>query len=200
MSCKGNYKIDGYFDYMVPPLEGLWRQEGVKGIDYAHKERFNFISVIRLPDFVTGADFDWAVAEATRKKKTEFSAMRLTLPTHAIITRSIFANICFGSSRLIFAEDCSAIRGRRILADGKETANINALRIEKAHESKGHISKLVNLMEQYAVRSGYKKLTIGVEAKETRNLSIYLHWKYDELVHAETEDGSLVLYYAKNIN
>ncbi len=105
-----------------------------------------------------------------------------------------------GEGTLIFAEDCSAIRGRRILADGKETANINALRIEKAHEGKGHSSKLVNLMEQYAFKSGYKKLTIGVEAKETRNLAIYLHWKYDELVHAETEDSSLVLYYAKNIN
>ncbi len=105
-----------------------------------------------------------------------------------------------GEGTLIFAEDCSAIRGRRILADGKETANINALRIEKAHEGKGHISKLVNLMEQYAVEGGYKKLTIGVEANETRNLAIYLHWKYDEFVHAETEDGSLVLYYAKDIN
>ncbi len=104
-----------------------------------------------------------------------------------------------GEGTLIFAEDCSAIRGRRMLADGKETANINALRIEKAHEGKGHISKLVRLMEQYAVGRGYKKLTVGVEAKETRNLAIYLHWKYDELVHAETEDGSLVLYYAKNM-
>lgn len=104
-----------------------------------------------------------------------------------------------GEGTLLFSDDCSAISGRRILADGKEIANINALRIEKAHEGKGHISKLVNLMEQYALKSGYKKLTIGVEAKETRNLAIYLHWKYDEFVHAETEDGSLVLYYAKSM-
>ena len=75
MSYKGEHKIDGYFEYVVPPLEGFWWQEGVKGIDYAHKENFNFISLIRLPDFVTKADFDWAVAEATRKKKTDFSRL-----------------------------------------------------------------------------------------------------------------------------
>lgn len=73
MSYKGDHKIDGYFEYVVPPLEGFWWQDGVDGIDYAHKENFNFISLIRLPDFVTKADFDWAVAEATKKKKTDFS-------------------------------------------------------------------------------------------------------------------------------
>ena len=73
MSKKGDYQIDGYFDYVVPPLEGFWWQDGVKGVDYAHKENFRFISVIRLPDFVTKADFDWAIAEATQKKKIDFS-------------------------------------------------------------------------------------------------------------------------------
>jgi hypothetical protein len=73
MSYKGEHKIAGYFEYVVPPLEGFWWQEGVKGIDYRHKEDFNWISVIRLPDFVTREDFDWAVQEATRKKKTDFS-------------------------------------------------------------------------------------------------------------------------------
>ena len=73
MSYKGDHKIDGYFEYVVPPLEGFWWQDGVDGIDYAHKENFNFISLIRLPDFVIKADFDWAVAEATKKKKTDFS-------------------------------------------------------------------------------------------------------------------------------
>ena len=75
MSYKGDHKIDGYFEYVVPPLEGFWWQEGTAGIDYAHKENLNFISVIRLPDFVTKADFDWAIEEATRKKKTDFSAV-----------------------------------------------------------------------------------------------------------------------------
>ena len=73
MSKTGDHRIEGYFDYVVPPLEGFWRQDGVQGIDYTHKERFQWISVIRLPDFVTKDDFDWAVAEAERKKKTDFS-------------------------------------------------------------------------------------------------------------------------------
>lgn len=77
MSYKGSYKIEGYFPYVVPPLEGLWWQEGVEGIDYSHKESFKWISMIRLPDFVTKKDFDWAVEEATKKKKTDFSKVEL---------------------------------------------------------------------------------------------------------------------------
>lgn len=73
MSYKGSHKIDGYFEYVVPPLEGFWWQEGSDTIDYANKNGFNFISLIRLPDFVTKADFDWAVREATKKKKADFS-------------------------------------------------------------------------------------------------------------------------------
>lgn len=73
MSYKGNHKIDGYFSYVVPPLEGLWWQEEVEGIEYSHKEDFQWISMIRLPDFVKKEDFDWAVAEATQKKKTDYS-------------------------------------------------------------------------------------------------------------------------------
>ena len=73
MSKMGDHRIDGYFDYVVPPLEGFWWQDGVQGIDYARKEDFQWISVIRLPDFVTADDFAWAVEEATRKKKTGFS-------------------------------------------------------------------------------------------------------------------------------
>ena len=72
MSKKGGRQIEGYFDYVVPPLEGLWWSENGE-VNYAHKEAFHFISMIRLPEFVTRADFDWAVAEATRKKKTDFS-------------------------------------------------------------------------------------------------------------------------------
>ena len=73
MSKKGSRQIEGYFDYVVPPLEGFWWQEGVKGIDYSRKEDFQFISVIRLPDFVTKEDFAWAVEEAAVKKKKDFS-------------------------------------------------------------------------------------------------------------------------------
>lgn len=74
MSYKGPYKIDGYFQYVVPPLEGFWWQEGNKmGIDYNSKDKFQFISLIRLPDFVTKKDFDWAIEEATKKKNQDFS-------------------------------------------------------------------------------------------------------------------------------
>ena len=73
MSKKGDHRIEGYFDYVVPPLEGFWWQDGVVGIDYAHKENFQWISVIRLPDFVTRDDFEWAITEATWKKKQDFS-------------------------------------------------------------------------------------------------------------------------------
>lgn len=73
MSKKGDHKIEGYFDYVVPPLEGFWWQDGVDGIDYSHKENFQWISVIRLPAFVIRSDFEWAAEEATRKKKMDFS-------------------------------------------------------------------------------------------------------------------------------
>ncbi len=75
MSKKGSRQIEGYFDFVVPPLEGFWWQEDKDSIDYAHKEDFRWISVIRLPDFVTRGDFNWAVEEASRKKKSDFSAV-----------------------------------------------------------------------------------------------------------------------------
>ena len=73
MSWRSGHPIEGYFDYVVPPLEGFWWHEGRVGIDYAHKEDFRFLSVIRLPDFVTEEDFLWARAEAAAKKGADFS-------------------------------------------------------------------------------------------------------------------------------
>ena len=73
MSKMGDHRIDGYYDFVVPPLEGFWWQDGVQGVDYTNKSSFHWISVIRLPDFVTQEDFEWAVAEATRKKKLDCS-------------------------------------------------------------------------------------------------------------------------------
>lgn len=73
MSHKGDHKIEGFFEYVVPPLEGLWWQEQTEGLDYSRKNDMCFISMIRLPDFVTKTDFSWAVTEATRKKKLDFS-------------------------------------------------------------------------------------------------------------------------------
>ncbi len=73
MSRKSNYQIEGWFDYVVPPLEGFWEQEGIQGVDYSRKQDFRWISVIRLPDFVRETDLAWAVQEAERKKKQDFS-------------------------------------------------------------------------------------------------------------------------------
>lgn len=73
MSYKTDYKIKGFFEYVVPPLEGFWWQENVSGVDYGNKDSFNWISVIRLPDFITKTDFEWAVENASKKKKLDCS-------------------------------------------------------------------------------------------------------------------------------
>ena len=73
MSYKTDYKIEGFFEYVVPPLEGFWWQDNVDGVDYGNKDSFNWISVIRLSDFVTKKDFEWAVETATQKKKLDCS-------------------------------------------------------------------------------------------------------------------------------
>lgn len=75
MSYKGSHKIDGFFEYVVPPLEGLWYQDGSDVMDYSRKQDLHFISMIRLPDFVTEEDFRWAVSEAEKKKKQDFSSV-----------------------------------------------------------------------------------------------------------------------------
>ena len=74
MSYKTDYKIEGFFEYVVPPLEGFWWQEGIDGVDYTNKDAFQWISVIRLPDFITEKDFNWAVETAARKKKLDCSS------------------------------------------------------------------------------------------------------------------------------
>lgn len=71
MSYKTDYKIDGFFEYVVPPLEGFWWQQGIVGIDNRNKDAFQWISVIRLPEFITRKDFDWAVQTAAAKKKID---------------------------------------------------------------------------------------------------------------------------------
>ena len=74
MSYKTDYKIAGFFEYVVPPLEGFWWQDGIDGVDYSDKSSFNWISVIRLPDFITQEDFNWAVETASKKKKIDCSS------------------------------------------------------------------------------------------------------------------------------
>jgi len=77
MSKMGDRRMEGYYDFVVPPLEGFWWQEGVRGVDYSDKSSFCWISCIRLPEFVTPADFAWAVGEASRKKRLDCSGAEL---------------------------------------------------------------------------------------------------------------------------
>lgn len=89
MSKKGDHEIEGYFDYVTPPLEGFWWQTDVDGvdavgIDYSRKESFKWISLIRLPDFVTKEDFDWAIEEASRKKEADFSKVEYLTYTEGV--------------------------------------------------------------------------------------------------------------------
>ncbi|MBQ7831341.1 MAG: GNAT family N-acetyltransferase [Clostridia bacterium] len=104
-----------------------------------------------------------------------------------------------GQITVLFSTECSAVKNRPMLCDGKNTANMNAFRIEKRYEGQGHISKLVKIAEGYAKEKGFSYLTIGSEAKESRNLSIYLHFGYTEFITSFTEDGDLVLFYGKKI-
>lgn len=73
MSKMSGERIEGYFDYVVPPLEGFWWQDGIKGVDYSHKETFQWVSLIRLPEFVTAEIFNRAVKQASEKKQADFS-------------------------------------------------------------------------------------------------------------------------------
>jgi len=84
MSKKGSHQIAGFYDYVVPPLEGFWWQNGIMGFDYKHKEQLQWISVIRLPDFVTQQDFHWAVREAEKKKKQDFSPVEYRTVTEGL--------------------------------------------------------------------------------------------------------------------
>lgn len=77
MSYKTDHKIEGFFEYVVPPLEGFWRQDSVDGIDYSDKSSFCWTSVIRLPDFIGKSDFDWAVRCASEKKRLDCSCAEL---------------------------------------------------------------------------------------------------------------------------
>ena len=102
-----------------------------------------------------------------------------------------------GEGTLIQSPECGAAIGRPEIADGHSVANVNALRIDKQYEGQHHISRLVRMIEAHARSLGYERITIGVEAKETRNLAIYLHWGYTRLVRWDIEDDELVLYYEK---
>lgn len=89
MSYKGDYKITDFFQYVVPPLEGFWWQEDIKGVDLTDKSKFQWISVIRLPDFITKQDFNWAIEEATKKKKIDLSKVELVSITEGLVVQML---------------------------------------------------------------------------------------------------------------
>ena len=89
MSYKGDYKIDGFFEYVVPPLEGFWWQNGFEEVDYSRKDAFQWISLIRLPDFVSELDFEWAIKEATKKKKADFSKVQFLTYDEGLCVQSM---------------------------------------------------------------------------------------------------------------
>lgn len=117
----------------------------------------------------------------------------------AVTFVAVEGDIPVGEVTLILSPECKAVKGRPVLADGMRIANINALRVKKAFEGLGHASAMVRFLEHYAKENGITRLTIGVEARETRNLAIYLHWGYNEFVYSEMDDGELILYYAKEV-
>ncbi len=104
-----------------------------------------------------------------------------------------------GQITILFSPNCSAVKDYPMLCNGKDIANMNAFRIKKEYEGQGHISKLVKIAEKYAKDNGINYLTIGSEAKESRNLAIYLHFGYTEFVTSIIEDDELILFYGKKI-
>ncbi|MBR4941040.1 MAG: GNAT family N-acetyltransferase [Clostridia bacterium] len=115
--------------------------------------------------------------------------------TYAIIC----GGVAVGEGTLILDPSCKAVRGRPALCDGEKIANVNALRIRRAFRGRSFSTALVRKMEEEAKNMGFSALTIGVEAAETRNLAIYLHWGYDKFIFSETDEGQLVLYYRKDL-
>lgn len=89
MSYKTEHHIDGFFEYVVPPLEGFWWQDSADGVDYSDKSAFHWLSVIRLPDFVTKADLDWAVESASQKKKLDCSAAEFLTLNEGLCVQSL---------------------------------------------------------------------------------------------------------------
>lgn len=104
-----------------------------------------------------------------------------------------------GQITVLLSPDCSAVKDRPLLCNGINVANMNAFRIEKEYEGQGHISKLVKMAEAYAKDKGISCLTIGCEAKKSRNLAIYLHFGYTEFITSFTEDGELILFFGKTL-
>lgn len=105
-----------------------------------------------------------------------------------------------GQATLVLLKDAIDSEIKGILCNDRDTAYISTVRIEKQFEAQGHISKLFKLMEKTAADIGIKYLTIGCEAKMTRNLAIYLHFGYTEYLTSITDDGDLILFFRKALS
>lgn len=117
----------------------------------------------------------------------------------AVTFAAVEGEIPVGEGTLLLSPECRQINGHLSLCDGKTTGNVNALRMHKDYEGQGHMSRLVAALEGYARSRGLSRLTIGVGAREARNLAIYLHWGYTIFLFSEWDEGELVLYYAKEL-
>jgi len=104
-----------------------------------------------------------------------------------------------GSGTILLAPECRAVGGRHSLADGKMTANVNSLGVDKTYQGQGHMSRLVKLMEDDVRAEGFTTATIGVEITNGKNLGIYLHWGYTTYVTREDSENGFVVYFAKSL-
>ena len=89
MSYKTDYEIDGFFQYVVPPLEGLWWFEDGKMPNMSYKESFNWISMIRLPEFIAEKDFLWAVETAKNKTPLDYSKIKFFSYNEGLCVQSL---------------------------------------------------------------------------------------------------------------
>lgn len=118
------------------------------------------------------------------------------------VTFVVCDEIPIGEITILFSHECKPVKNKPQLCDGHKIANLNAFRIDKKYEGKGYISALLKMAEEYARELGFSELSIGVEATETRNLAIYLHWGFSKFVLSEIdhdENDALILYYKKSI-
>lgn len=91
MSKMSGSQPDGYFEYVVPPLEGFWSvDDGIfDGLNITDKSKFHWISVIRQPDFVTESVFEQARTEAEKKKKTDMSKAEFITVSEGLCVQSM---------------------------------------------------------------------------------------------------------------
>ena len=126
VNYKSDYRTEGFFEYVAPPLEGFWWQEGADEIDYENTAALRWISAIRLPDFVEEKNFMWAVKIASEKKKTDCSIAELLT-----VEEGLCAQILHGGS---FDSNPATIETIEIMdAFIRENGYVNDFREDRWH-------------------------------------------------------------------